>query len=60
MWSDPIDELIAQFERLLHDPEHKAQMGDVNHSILTRVLNDAKRHRNLENKTGKVGFEATL
>lgn len=56
MWSDPIDEVIAQFGRLLE--EHKEQLGG-DWTILKNVHLRAERHRKLENETGKVGFEAT-
>lgn len=60
MWSDPIDELIATFENVLgrikagDDP-----MGRCGFDAFDRTLRNAKEHRELENRTGKVGFEAT-
>lgn len=58
MWSDPIKELIATFGRLIDDvlPETATSQDLV---IYRRMHAEALRHRELENKTGKVGFEAT-
>jgi hypothetical protein len=57
MWSDPIDEAIAQLGRLLDDLPQSA-ISDLDRSILRRVHRDALAHRELENQTGKVGFAA--
>ena len=56
MWSDPIDELFAGVDALVADLEEQGyKVRDRFEATLAR----AKRHRELENKTGKVGFEAT-
>lgn len=60
MWSDPIDDLINWCERLLEDDEKLEDLKEgPDRSIFIRTLNNAREHRKAENRTGKVGFEAT-
>lgn len=60
MWSDPIDELIGWCERLMDSDEKLDDLkSGADRSIFIRTLNEAREHRKREQRTGKVGFEAT-
>lgn len=60
MWSDPIDEALQQFENLLgkYELDERLTQETADLAILKRLCVDAKAHRELENRTGKVGFDA--
>lgn len=60
MWSDPIDELLGWAERILQDDQQLLRiMQGPDRTIFERTVKDAKKQREDETRTGKVGFEAT-
>ena len=59
MWSDPVDHLIESFDAVLSMAVAGGNLSKPDETIYRRMLREAQAHRELEKRTGKVGFEAT-